>query len=85
MAALLNFFLPGLGYVYVGIGRDSRQMVFGVLMFVSLAVVFYAGVAAAALSPPSAPRSSSTEFIGLLSFVFPFAVAYDGYHRAKSP
>ena len=85
-AAILNFFLPGLGYVYVGMGRDSKTTIFGIMLFVSLALAFYTGVIGAALAPPPATSTppSSLAYISLLTLLFPFAAAYDGFHRAKA-
>jgi len=87
LAAILNFFLPGFGYIYAGIGRDTKLIVFGILIFLSVAVIFYSSVANTIFSPASTtPTSGSVgPFVDLapLYFILPFALAYDGYHRAK--
>jgi zinc-ribbon domain len=88
LAALLNLFFPGLGYVYIGIGRSGAQVVFGVIITISLALTFYAGVVVAITSASSSSSTSSlpaADYIGFLSILAPFAFAYDGYHRASSP
>ncbi len=86
LAATLNFFFPGLGYIYNGIGRDGKQVVFGALIALSLALTFYVGVISQIMSSPSTsePVSAAT-YLAFLYFLLPFAVAYDGYQRAKSP
>jgi hypothetical protein len=86
LAAILNFFFPGLGYVYNGIGRDTAQLIFGVLVALSVALVFYVGFASAILSPSSGGTQTTTaaDYVSFLYFLLPFAVAYDGYKRAKS-
>ncbi len=86
LAAVLNFVLPGVGYAYIGAGRDGKLVVFGLLMLVSLTLTFYVSIVNLALSPPTTTTtttSSPLDFVGLLEFLFPFAVAYDGYQRAK--
>ncbi len=85
LAAILNFFFPGLGYVYAGIGRDTKLILFGTLIFLSVAVVFYASIFSAAASAPATPTTPTSPlvYIGLLYFILPFALAYDGYHRAR--
>ncbi len=85
LAAVLNLVLPGVGYAYIGAGRDGKLIVFGLLMFVSLTLTFYVSIINLALSPPASTTTSSSplDFVGLLEFLFPFAVAYDGYQRAK--
>ncbi len=90
-AALLNLFLPGLGYVYTGIGRDAGEMIFGALVFVFFFIGFDVSVVGNILttlptstSPPPTPVSVSPfEALILLLFLLPFAFAYDGYRRAK--
>ena len=88
LAAILNFFLPDFGYIYAGLGRDTKLIVFGVLIFLSVAIVFYASVANGIVSSVSGtvtPKTSFTPlvYVSVLYFVLPFALAYDGYHRAK--
>ena len=88
LAAILNFFLPGFGYIYAGIGRDTKLIVFGTLIFLSVAVVFYASLVNGILSTPSTPTTPTASFsplvyIGILYLILPFALAYDGYNRAR--
>jgi hypothetical protein len=87
LAAILNFFLPGIGYVYAGIGRDTKLIVFGTLIFLSVAVVFYSsfvnGILSAASAPATPTQLNPLDYVALLYFLLPFALAYDGYHRAK--
>ena len=84
---MLNFFLPGLGYIYTGLGRDAGEVVFGALVFVLYFVGFEVGYLIDILTyvPSAAPTDVSpyTALI-LLAFLLPFAFAYDGYRRAKS-
>ena len=86
-AAALNFFFPGLGYIYTGLGRDMGEIIFGALIFVFYFVGFEVGFLTDMLTyvPPTAPANVSpyTALI-LLAFLLPFAFAYDGYRRAKS-
>jgi hypothetical protein len=86
-AAALNFFFPGLGYIYTGLGRDMGEIIFGALIFVFYFVGFEVGYLIDILTyvPPATPVNVSpyTALI-LLSFFLPFAFAYDGYQRAKS-
>jgi hypothetical protein len=86
-AAALNFFFPGLGYVYTGFGRDAGEVVFGALVFVLYFIGFEVGYLIDILTyvPPTTPVNVSpyTALI-LLAFLLPFAFAYDGYRRAKS-
>ena len=85
-AALLNLFLPGVGYIYTGIGRDSGQAIFGVLIFVFFFIGLEVGVVASAITyTPSGTTGSISPYAALifLTFLLPFAFAYDGYRRAK--
>ena len=86
-AAALNFFFPGLGYVYVGLGRDRGEIVFGALVFVFYFIGFDVGYLIAGITyTPSAPVSVSPyAALILLALLLPFAFAYDGYRRARSP
>ena len=87
LAALLNFFFPGAGYVYAGVGRDVGQVVFGILVFVFFFIGFEVGFAAdifASTASSSTASVSPSAALLLLTFLLPFAFAYDGYRRAKS-
>jgi hypothetical protein len=88
-AALLNFFLPGIGYVYNGIGRDIGELVFGTLIFVFYFIGFEIGVVGFGLTSTASSSATSTgpvspyAFLIFLVFLLPFAFGYDGYRRAK--
>jgi len=87
-AAALNFFFPGLGYVYVGLGRDTGEIIFGGLVFVLYFIGFEVGYLIDLITyvPSTTPANVSPyAVIILLAFLLPFAFAYDGYRRAKSP
>ena len=83
----MNFFFPGLGYVYLGIGRDPKLVTFGILVLLALTLTFYAGVAAD-LSDTSGVSTTGTPAwltaLSLLILLVPFAFAYDGYNRAQT-
>ena len=87
-AAVLNFFFPGLGYIYSGFGHDTGEVVFGALVFVFYFAGFEVGYLIDILTyvPPSTPASVSPySTLILLAFLLPLAFAYDGYRRAKPP
>jgi len=87
-AAVLNFFFPGLGYIYTGIGRDTREIIFGTLVFIFYFVGFEVGYLINILTyvPSTTPVNVSPyAALLLLAFLMPLAFAYDGYRRAKSP
>lgn len=85
-AALLNFFFPGVGYAYTGLGRDTSEVIFGALVFVFFFLGFEVGVVGDAFTTTVTSTAPPSAFAPLLLLVFllPFAFAYDGYHRAKS-
>ena len=86
-AAALNFFFPGLGYIYTGLSRDTGEIVFGGLVFVFYFIGFEVGYLVDLLTyvPSNAPANVSPyTAVILLAFLLPFAFAYDGYRRAKS-
>ena len=86
IAALLNFFLPGLGYVYVGIGQDTGELIFGGLVFLFYFIGWEVAFASIILSGtlPSSSTSAPPPLAALITLVFllPIAFAYDGYRRA---
>ncbi len=87
-AAALNFFFPGLGYIYTGLGRNMGEIIFGALVFIFYFVGFEVGYLIDILTyvPPTTPVNVSPyATLILLAFLLPFAFAYDGYRRAKSP
>jgi hypothetical protein len=86
LAGILNFFLPGLGYVYNGIGRERSQIIFGFFVFLSV----FLGVYVPLFGAPAAPSSSSApsqvtvfDLLTLLILILPIGLAYDGYARAN--
>ncbi|MGI0080144.1 MAG: zinc-ribbon domain-containing protein [Nitrososphaerales archaeon] len=85
ISAILNFFLPGLGYVYNGLGSDKSQIVFGSLIFVSVFIGLFIPIFGAPSSSAgtAAPTITVIDLLALLVFVIPFALAYDGYVRAN--
>jgi len=88
MAAALNFFFPGLGYIYIGLGRNTGEIIFGGLVFVCFFIGFEVGNVIDLITyvPPTTQVSVSPyTAVILLAFLLPFAFAYDGYRRAKSP
>jgi len=85
---VLNFFFPGLGYIYTGLGRNMGEIVFGVLIFVFYFVGFEVGYLIDILTyvPSTSPVNVSPyAALIILAFLLPFAFAYDGYRRAKLP
>ena len=85
-AAALNLILPGSGYVYVGMGRDMGEVVFGALVLAFFFIGFEVTFIAEALTySPSTSTGSVSPYSALIFLVFllPIAFAYDGYHRAK--
>jgi len=89
-AALLNLFLPGLGYVYNGLGRNSAETVMGILVFVFYFIGYGVAFVLTILTTKttsSTTSSTSSPFAALiiLSFLMPIAFAYDAYHRANRP
>jgi len=85
-AAVLNFFFPGLGYIYTALGRDTGQIIFGALVFVFYFIGFEVGYLVDILtyvSPTTSVNVSPYAALILLAFLLPFAFAYDGYRRAK--
>jgi len=85
-AAFLNLFIPGTGYLYVGLGRDIGEMIFGALVFASFFVGFEITFVAELFTyTPSATTGSASPYDVLIFLVFllPFAFAYDGYRRAR--
>ena len=85
-AATLNFLLPGIGYVYTGLGRDTGEAIFGALVFIFFFIGFEVSLVAELLTytPPTSSTSASPyDALIFLVFLLPFAFAYDGYRRAK--
>jgi len=87
-AAFLNLFLPGTGYVYVGMGRNIGEMIFGTLVFLFYFVGFEVTFVAELFTyTPSVPTSTGSvspyDALIFLVFLLPFAFAYDGYRRAR--
>jgi len=85
-AAALNFFFPGLGYIYIGFGRDVGEVIFGALVFVFYFIGFEIGYLIDVLTyAPSTTPANISPYVALflLAFLLPFAFAYDGYRRAR--
>ena len=85
-AGILNLFFPGTGYLYVGIGRDPGEIVFGALVFIFFFIGFEVTFLAEAFAySPSTTGGSAPPYAALILLVFllPFAFAYDGYRRAR--
>lgn len=83
---MLNFIFPGLGYIYIGLGRDMGETIFGALVFIFYFIGFEVGYLIDILTyvPSTTPVSISPyATLILLAFLLPFAFAYDGYRRAK--
>lgn len=87
IAGVLNFFLPGAGYLYIG--RKKKR--FGAILLISFILLY----SAAFLSQPP-PTSSPTESITqplqigsadqigtIAAFLLLFAFAYDAYNEAS--
>ena len=88
IAALLNFFIPGAGYVYNGVGYDGPQVVFGIIVFLSVFIGFYIPLIGQAFLPSgssgtSAGYVSAIEVLSILLLILPFGLAYDAYRRAS--
>jgi hypothetical protein len=83
-SAILNLFIPGTGYIYNGIGQDSSQVVFGILCFLALFVGIFVSAILEDLfvSTPTTTGINPIQYLSLLVFLVPFALAYDGYKRA---
>lgn len=83
---MLNLFFPGTGYVYIGLGRDMGEVIFGALVFAFFFVGFELTFVAELFTyTPSASTGSVSPYEALIFLVFllPFAFAYDGYRRAR--
>ncbi len=88
VSAALNFFFPGFGYIYNGIGVDQGQVNFGILCFLAvflglfiptiLEVLFFG----APTSSATGPMVTTANYLSLLILLIPIALAYDGYKRA---
>lgn len=87
-SAVLNFFLPGFGYVYNGIGIDTSQVIFGILCFLALFLgLFVPSVVEVLFTGTSSSATGGqgitpADFLTILVLLIPFALAYDGYKRA---
>ncbi len=86
LAGILNFFLPGIGYVYNGLGKEMNQIVFGVIVFLSVFVGVYVplfGAPASASSTTATPQITVFNLLTLLILILPIGLAYDAYARAS--
>ena len=72
--------------MYVGIGHDTGELIFGALVFLFYFVGWEVAFTSIILSgsPPSS-TSAPPPLAALITLVFllPFAFAYDGYRRAS--
>lgn len=61
------------------------MVIFGFLLILALAVTFYAGVIGTFVSPAASGSSEPlwVSEISILYLIVPFALAYDGFHRAR--
>lgn len=69
LAALLNFLLIGLGYIYVG-----KRMAFGILLVIYAVLLFMV---------PFVGQLYSYFLVSGLGLLLAIAMAYDGYQDAK--
>jgi len=72
----------------VGLSRDTGEVIFGGTIFVLYFIGFEIGYLIDLITymPTNTPASVSPyATLILLAFLLPFAFAYDGYRRAKSP
>jgi hypothetical protein len=86
IAGVLNFFLPGAGYLYVG----GKKKIFGAILLISFILLY----STAFLSqPPQTPAETQSitqplqigtvDQLGVIAaFLLLFAFAYDAYNEA---
>jgi len=74
LAAVLNFFIWGLGYLYLG-----RKKTFGVLLVLGLLIALLA----IGLSPPPPSNIVSDLFLMVAVIIIDIAFALDAYRMAK--
>lgn len=84
-SAICNFFVPGMGYIYNGVGRDRSQIIFGAILFlgyllgfIQLFGAFILGFVLFSGSEPTAPGFFPPIVLDLSYFIVPLALAYDG-------
>lgn len=87
VAAGLNFFIPGAGYIYNGVGRDRTQIVFGVIVLIAFFIGFYVPIAGSVAAISSSSSSAAVagppiQALEILIFILPIGLAYDAYRRA---
>jgi len=86
-AAVLNLLFPGIGYIYNGVGRDTHQIIMGLMVFAFFFFGFGVSIIIVAATTPSGAstggHSPYAELV-LLAYLLPVAFAYDGYHRAST-
>jgi len=89
IAAALNFFLPGAGYIYVG----GRKRNFGFIILISFALLYSTALLDAFFTtsiPPLVPRPGIEQPVevsiydqlgSIAAFLLLFAFAYDAYNE----
>ncbi|MCL5068239.1 MAG: zinc ribbon domain-containing protein [Thaumarchaeota archaeon] len=84
ISAVFNLFIPGLGYLYDGLGRDVGEAVFGVLVFASVFLGLYLPLF---VFPPATGSTSQNltlaDYLSFLFLILPIALAYDAYRRTE--
>jgi hypothetical protein len=82
LTAILNFFLPGIGYAYAGWSKDKSMIFFGTIIFIAVFIGLYVPIFG---GPPSTTPVALPEIdvLETLIFLLPFAFAYDGYSRTN--
>lgn len=83
LAALLNFILPGAGYVYVG-----QRLKFGVLLLAGMVLVTFGPRPEYASQTTIDPSTLATDpgvlVMGVAALLIALGFAYDGYCDAKT-
>lgn len=87
IAGVLNFFLPGAGYLYIG----GKRKKFGAILLISFVLLYSAAFLGQPPSTPSQTESitqplqiDSIDQIGTVAaFLLLFAFAYDAYNEAS--
>ena len=79
VAGIVNFFLPGLGYLMIG-----RRVTFGWLVLISTIALWVYSFAYPMSLPPFELLSGSEALLSFIAtFFLGYAFAYDAYQEAK--